>query len=172
MTATARIEAVAAELARVKDTIEAKMNSIYTAIADEHKSIVNLLTPLSADIARRFEESDHKLTEVQQRLEDESQAVRRKIREYKGDLYPWGCEVWVLADEEKRGEFDPRGERGIFLGYEGEGSISFLRFEDARQGRFRVHSTRDFQTVRNRFPMRELPRRNDSGDPEDLVFTW
>ena len=79
-----------------------------------------------------------------------------------GVLLPFGCELWTLVEPHLRDKFDARGRRSIFLGYAGEGSVRFLDFTEAAQGRYRVRTTRDYQAKRNVFPMKEFQRR-----PED-----
>ena len=90
-------------------------------------------------------------------VRDEKTAFElRWKRPPRGTLYSFGCEIWALRDAEDRDKYESRGERGIFVAYEGEESVSYLRFSEAAGGKFRLRSTRDFQALRNKFPMREF----------------
>ena len=83
-------------------------------------------------------------------------------RKPKGALLPFGCELWTLVEPHLRDKFGARGQRAIFLGYAGEGSVRYLIFAEAATGRYRMRTTRDYMAVRTVFPMKEFRRR-----PED-----
>ena len=62
-------------------------------------------------------------------VRDEKTAFElRWKRPPRGTLYPFGCEIWALRDTEDRDKYESRGERSIFVAYEGEESVSYLRF--------------------------------------------
>ena len=59
-----------------------------------------------------------------------------------GVVLPFGCELWTLVEPHLRDKFEARGQRSIFLGYAGEGSVRYQNFTEAAQGRYRVRTTR------------------------------
>ena len=57
-------------------------------------------------------------------VRDEKTAFElRWKRPPRGTLYPFGCDIWALWDAEDRDKYESRGERGIFVAYEGEESV-------------------------------------------------
>ena len=73
-------------LAERQDVLESQLTATRQANNELSKNLFNMLDPLSADITRRFEESDRKFEDVKAELKREGREVRRKIREYEADL--------------------------------------------------------------------------------------
>ena len=60
------------------------------------------------------------------------------------------------SDATSRDKFDPRGTRGVHIGYAQQGAIQILDLESFANDEFRIHISRDFQANRAKFPFKEL----------------
>ena len=69
-----------------QDALESQMAAMRALIEAQHKDMTNLLSPLTADISQRLEQSDARPLAVHDELKRESRDVRRRIREHEANL--------------------------------------------------------------------------------------
>ena len=82
-----------------QDSIEAQLQAMRVLIENQHKTMSNLLSPLSADIAARFQQSEEQLNDMKDELKRESRRVRDKIREHEAHIDCIAQQI-VPGDEE------------------------------------------------------------------------
>ena len=79
--------------------MDLRLEQLTKVILEQLKNIHNLLDPLGADIARRFEDSGRKMSEMQSDLKREAKDMRRKIRRYESDLQCISQQVEATGDD-------------------------------------------------------------------------
>ena len=62
-----------------QDALEARLESVFSAIENQHKNLENLFSPLSFEI-------DGKLDAMKTEFQKESKSVRRMIRDYEANM--------------------------------------------------------------------------------------